>query len=85
MTMNSLCVWHMPFNTRYNAAVECYQTIRNSLIAQATTGVAPKVDFMYLLHNGIRQELKKFGYANAELCLDAFEDFLKGPGFIREP
>ena len=84
MSMNGLCIWHMSFHARYNAAVERYQTTRNTMIAQATTGMAPKSDFMYELHNNIRLELKKFGYANAELCLDAFEDFLKGPRFIRQ-
>lgn len=83
MSMNGICVWHMSFHARYNAAVERYQTTRNTMIAQATTGMAPKSDFMYQLHNNIRLELKKFGYSNAELCLDAFEDFLKGPEFIK--
>ncbi len=85
ITMNSLCVWHMSFFERYNPAVERYQTTRNTMIAQATCGMAPKADFMYELHNNIRLELKKFGYRNAELCLDAFEDFLKGPSFIKKP
>ena len=85
ITMNSLCVWHMSFFERYNAAVERYQTTRNTMIAQATCGMAPGADFMRELHNNIRLELKKFGYANAELCLDAFEDFLKGPSFIKKP
>ncbi|RSX53351.1 galactofuranosyltransferase [Bifidobacterium dolichotidis] len=82
ITMNSLCVWHMSFHERYNAAVERYQTTRNTMIAQATTGFAPESDFMSELHRNVRLELKKFGYDNAELCLDAFEDFLKGPRFI---
>lgn len=85
ITMNSLCVWHMSFFERYNAAVERYQTTRNTMIAQATCGMASDADFMKELHNNIRLELKKFGYANAELCLDAFEDFLKGPEFIKKP
>lgn len=85
ITMNSLCVWHVSFFERYNAAVERYQTTRNTMIAQATCGMAPDADFMKELHNNIRLELKKFGYANAELCLDAFEDFLKGPEFIKKP
>ncbi|KAB8288608.1 galactofuranosyltransferase [Bifidobacterium ramosum] len=85
ITMNGLCIWHMSFHVRYNAAVERYQTTRNTMIAQCTTGFAPKSDFMYELHNNIRLELKKFGYENAELCLDAFEDFLKGPKFIAQP
>ncbi|OZG57510.1 galactofuranosyltransferase [Bifidobacterium tissieri] len=85
ITMNGLCIWHMSFHVRYNAAVERYQTTRNTMIAQCTTGFAPHSDFMHELHNNIRLELKKFGYANAELCLDAFEDFLKGPRFISKP
>ena len=85
VTMNSLCIWHLSFHVRYNAAVERYQTTRNTMIAQATTGFAPKSDFMYEMHNNIRLELKKFGYANAELVLDAFEDFMKGPDFFSTP
>ncbi|NMM98434.1 glycosyltransferase [Bifidobacterium olomucense] len=84
ITMNGLCIWHMSFHVRYNAAVERYQTTRNTMIAQCTTGFALHSDFMYELHNNIRLELKKFGYSNAELCLDAFEDFLKGPKFIAQ-
>ncbi|WP_018142535.1 glycosyltransferase [Alloscardovia criceti] len=84
ITMNSLCVWHLSFFERYNPAVERYQTTRNTMIAQATCGMAPKSDFMRELHNNIRLELKKFSYENAELCLDAFEDFMKGPGFFSQ-
>lgn len=85
ITMNSLCVWHMSFNKRYNAAVERYQSIRNILIAQATTGIAPEADSLREMYRDIRLELKKFAYDDAELCLDAFEDFLKGPDFISKP
>lgn len=85
MTMNSLCIWHASFHVRYNAAVERYQTTRNTLIARFTTGFAPNSDFMYELNNNVRLELKKFGYQNAELVLDAFEDFMKGPDFIATP
>ncbi|MFT8704633.1 glycosyltransferase [Bifidobacterium aquikefiricola] len=85
ITMNSLCIWHMSFHLRYNPAVERYQTVRNTMIAQSTTGFALHSDFMYQLHNNIRLELKKFGYENAELCLDAFEDYMKGPKFIGQP
>lgn len=82
ITMNSLCVWHMPFDRRYNAAVERYQALRNPLIAQATTDFIPNANFVGMVHDNVRLELKKFGYDNAELCLDALEDFLKGPDFF---
>ena len=81
MSMNGIGIWHMPFYIRYSAAVERYQTIRNTLTAQFTTGFAPDSNFIYQVHNFVRLELKKFGYANARLVLDAFEDFLKGPEF----
>lgn len=85
MTMNGICVWHMPFAARYNAAVERYQTTRNTMIALCSAGISPKAGFMDELHNNIRLELKKFGYENAELCLDGFEDFMKGPDFLAKP
>lgn len=84
ITMNGICIWHMSFHARYNAAVERYQTTRNTLIAQNTTGFSPNSDFLKELNKNIHLELKKFGYKNAELCLDAFEDFLRGPDFIAD-
>lgn len=85
MTMNGISIWHDSFHNRYNAAVERYQTTRNTLIARFTTGFSKDSDFLYELHNNVRIELKKFAYDNAELVLDAFEDFMKGPDFIATP
>lgn len=82
ITMNGICIWHMSFHSRYNAAVERYQTTRNSLVAQHTTNFSPHSDFFKELDKNVHLELKKFGYDNARLCLDAFEDFLKGPDFF---
>ena len=86
MTMNGLCIWHSKFEIRYNAAVERYQSIRNGMIAQMTTGLAPSIDtFLRELHDQVDLELKKFNYTDAELALKGFEDFLKGPDFIKQP
>lgn len=82
MTMNGICIWHSPFAMRYSAAAERYQAVRNSLIAQFTTGFAPMSDFVDNFYHIVSLELKKFNYADAELALDGFEDFLKGPDFI---
>ena len=79
MTMGGICIWHDPFDKRYNAANELYQTTRNELVAQFTTGFAQNSDFEKEVYHKLMLELKKFGYAGAELILDAFEDFLKGP------
>lgn len=84
MTMNGICVWHLNFRMRYSEAVERYQTGRNGLITQFTTGVSPQSSFLGEITNGMRIELIKFNYTGAELLLEGFEDFLKGPGFIAE-
>lgn len=86
MTMNGLCVWHAKFEIRYNAGVERYQTVRNSCIGQAVTGLAPSMDTMLTgMRKMVNLELRKFNYTDAELALAGFEDFLKGPRFIEEP
>ncbi len=86
MTMNGICVWHAKFEIRYNAGVERYQSTRNGMIAQMTTGLAPDFHtFLKGLHRQIDLEMRKFNYTDAELALDGFEDFLKGPKFIEQP
>lgn len=86
MTMNGICVWHAKFDIRYNAGVERYQTIRNQMIGQEVTGLAPSTKAMlHSLHHMVDSECRKFNYTDAELALEGFEDFLKGPKFIMEP
>ena len=85
ITMNGICVWHMPFYIRYNAAVYCYQVVRNSMISQFTTGIAPKVDFMTETKHHFQKQMRKFNYVDAELCLKAMNDFFKGPDFYSAP
>ena len=86
MTMNGICVWHAKFDIRYNAGVERYQTVRNQMIGQAVTGLAPSMKTMlHSLHHMVDLESRKFNYTDAELALDGFEDFLKGPKFIMQP
>lgn len=84
MTMNGICVWHSGFFMRYNAAVEDYQTTRNMFINRFATDMAPNSDFEKVFYHKVQLELKKFNYTDAELVLEAFEDFLKGPQFIMQ-
>ncbi|MBO6006811.1 MAG: glycosyltransferase family 2 protein [Aeriscardovia sp.] len=85
ITMNSIGLWHMAFQVKYSAAVERYQVVRNVFAARFATGFAPDSDFLLDMKNSIRLELKKFGYDNASLVLDGFEDFLRGPRFLSNP
>lgn len=83
ITMNGICIWHLTLAFKFRAALERYQVPRNSLIAQATTGVYPDVNFFTDLHVRVYMDLKTFNYDAAELGIDAVRDFLKGPEFIK--
>ena len=85
ITMNSICIWHLSFFMRYNAAQERYQTTRNALINQFTGDFAPMSDFNNQIRGAFNLEVSKFNYKNAELVLQGIEDFLKGPEWIMQP
>lgn len=84
MTINGICIWHEAFFMRYNAAAERYQTMRNGFILRAITNAAPLTNFLTELHHIMLMELVKFNYTDAELALDGFEDFLRGPDFFMQ-
>ena len=85
LTMNGICVWHMGFTQKFNAMMELYQVMRNSLAFQAFADVATDIDFAARIKRFFRTEILRFNYDSAELLLDALEDFMKGPEFYREP
>lgn len=85
MSMNGICIWHNSFYFKYSAAVERYQVSRNTLISQATTGIAPMSDFLKEIHHEVQLDLKKFNYDDAALAVKGLEDFLRGPDFIAHP
>lgn len=82
ITMNGICVWHMGFVTKYNAAFDKYQQCRNLLIDKASSNILENVDVIGFVNKSYRAELLKFNYNAAELIVRGLEDFLKGPQFI---
>ena len=85
MTMNGICVWHEAFDGRFRASVDCYQYVRNYLIAIACDEIASERLFMARVERDIRFNMRFMSYDTVELLLDALEDYLKGPEFIMEP
>jgi len=83
-TMNGICVWHAQFEGRFRASVDNYQYIRNFLILNTLHEVASEFFFMLRMKRVFRQEINSLAYNNVELMLDGFEDYLKGPDFIRQ-
>lgn len=87
ITMNAICVWHMGFITKYNAAMNVYQECRNELIDKACNGgdIMKDCNILHLVTiKRYREALLQFNYNTAELALRAFRDYLAGPEFIME-
>jgi hypothetical protein len=82
LTMNSICIWHMGFASKYSAVMNVYLTVRNMHIAKATSGVLQDLDIHGDYVNGFYYQLLRFEYGACDLLLDAIEDYLKGPRFI---
>ena len=73
----------MGFAAKYNTTTDKYQQYRNLLISQSTTGIIPEINLVNVISGSFRGELKRFNYNAAELITMAFEDYLKGPNFIK--
>lgn len=84
ITMNGICVWHMGFETKYSAAL-VYQGFRNNLMGAAFSETVSNEGMFRLVYDGYRSEMMRFRYGAVEAIVSAFEDFLKGPEFLREP
>lgn len=83
ITMNGICIWHLTSTGVFRAALERYYPMRNSFIAQAASGIYQDVDFLHFLHFHFGIDIKTFNYDAAELCIMGFEDFLKGPEYLK--
>lgn len=84
ITLNGICIWHVGFAGKFNAAMELYQVHRNSFVIQAASGICKDVNFIARIRKMFWQDITRFAYNNAELLLDSVEDFLKGPKYIEK-
>lgn len=86
ITMNGICVWHDAFGqSKFRANLECYMSVRNSLIIQTVSPSYEGSDttfFYTLAKEHIEREFRKFAYNNVELVLQAIEDYLAGPEYL---
>ena len=82
LTLNGVCIWHVGFAGKFNAALELYQVHRNSFVVQAASGICQDIDFLKRIKDFFWKDITRFAYNNAELLLDGVEDYLRGPKFI---
>jgi galactofuranosylgalactofuranosylrhamnosyl-N-acetylglucosaminyl-diphospho-decaprenol beta-1,5/1,6-galactofuranosyltransferase len=78
----SLAVWHEPFYAK-NPIWDIYYSLRNVLIANT---IHEKTDYwsaLATISGGMFYNLLLFNYNCAQMHVKAFEDYLKGPDFIK--
>lgn len=84
MAMGGICVWHSAFGSRFKPSIDLYQYTRNFLIATASIDPSIQEVFMNRIKDNVQLQLKKLDYNSADLILDALDDYLKGPDFIKQ-
>jgi len=78
----SIAVWHEPFYAKY-IIWDQYYHYRNNLITHAIHGSLGYTDAVYRTTKRLIYALLFFNYNHAEMVIKAFEDYLKGPDFIK--
>lgn len=85
MSLNGVCVWHLPFFMRADQVTAFYQVPRNLLMARACTGIAPLSDFEGLIRDMFDRAIWQFNYQGSELIIEALHDYLEGPEVTLAP
>lgn len=83
IALNGICIWHVGFAGKFNAALELYQVHRNSFFIKAAGGICDDVDFLARIKDMFWKEITRFAYNNAELLIDSVDDYLKGPEYFK--
>lgn len=82
--MNGICVWHEPFENKYNS-IMYYYIFRNRLIDNAIHNLSyTKKQFFADFREQFFRELFILRYKNVRLLLDGIYDFLKGIDWLLE-
>ena len=84
MTLNGICVWHEPFESKYSSSTY-YYILRNQCIDNALH--CPKYDKKALkadLRSQVLGELNRYRYKNADLLIRGVRDFLKGIDWLKQ-
>lgn len=78
----SIAVWHQPASAK-NLNWETYYYIRNDLITYAIHYSIGYINTVNHFTKVILQSLSKFDYNHVEMLIKSFEDYIKGPNFIK--
>lgn len=83
MTLNGICVWHEPFESKYSSSMY-YYILRNQCIDNALHCPAyGKEELKKDLKEQVLGELHRYRYKNADLLIRGVRDFLKGIDWLK--
>jgi galactofuranosylgalactofuranosylrhamnosyl-N-acetylglucosaminyl-diphospho-decaprenol beta-1,5/1,6-galactofuranosyltransferase len=77
-----MAVWHQPASAK-NLNWETYYYARNDLITYAIHYSIEYMDTVEHFTKVILQSLSTFNYNHVEMVIKSFEDYIKGPDFIK--
>lgn len=78
----SIAVWHQPASAK-NLNWETYYYTRNDLITYAIHYSIGYMDTVKHFTKVILQSLSRFDYNHVEMLIKSFEDYIKGPDFLK--
>lgn len=78
----SMAVWHQPASAK-KLNWETYYYIRNDLITYAIHYSIEYMDTVQHFTKVILESLSRFDYNHVEMVIKSFEDYIKGPDFIK--
>ena len=78
----SIAVWHQPASAK-NLNWETYYYIRNDLITYTIHYSIEYMDTVQHFTKVILHSLSRFDYNHVEMVIKSFEDYIKGPDFIK--
>ena len=77
-----MAVWHQPASAK-KLNWETYYYIRNDLITYAIHYSIEYMDTVQHFTKVILESLSRFDYNHVEMVIKSFEDYIKGPDFIK--
>lgn len=81
--MNGICVWHEPFEYKYNSSMY-YYILRNRLIDNSVDNKPYSYkEFKSNFKEQFFRELFTLRYKNAQLLIDGVRDYLKGIDYLK--
>lgn len=83
ISLNGISVWHQPFDYKYSSSMECYYSIRNSLILMFLRFDIKFLKVIKYITKRFISNIFRYDYEGASSVIDAIEDVNRGTDFLK--